>query len=219
MSGSISATSAGSNTTRSNGPRLSADLGTFLTLLTTQLRNQDPSKPMDTEQLTQQLVQFATVEQQLAGNQTLQSLLTLQQAGQLAESANLIGRRVTVESDTLPLQGGRAEIVLPAAGQAQRAVVEIRDSAGLLVRSETVPLSAASRRWTWDGRASGGRQRNDGAYSVTVTGRAQDGTSLPLTAAVTGEVTGAARIDGALMLRLGAATIGFDRLRELPNSL
>jgi len=218
MSGSISATSAGTSTARLNGPRLSADLGTFLTLLTTQLRNQDPSKPMDTEQLTQQLVQFATVEQQLAGNQTLRSLLDLQQAGQLAQSANLIGRRVTVESDTLPLQSGRAEVVLPAAGQAQRAVVEIRDSAGLLVRSETVTLGAEAKRWNWDGRDAGGRQRNDGAYRVTVTGRAQDGTSLPLTAAVTGEVTGAARMDGALMLRLGAATVGFDRLRELPNT-
>jgi flagellar basal-body rod modification protein FlgD len=214
MSGTISATSASPTT---SGPRLSADLGTFLTLLTTQLRNQDPSKPMDTEQLTQQLVQFATVEQQLAGNQTLQNLLNLQQAGQLAESASLIGRRVTVESDTLPLQSGRAEVALPAAGSARRAVIEIRDTAGTLVRSETVTLGAGATRWSWDGRDTRGTQRNDGAYRLTVTGRAEDGTSLPLTAAVTGEVTGAARLDGALMLRLGAATVGFDGLRELPN--
>jgi flagellar basal-body rod modification protein FlgD len=215
MSGSISATSA---TPARNTPRLSADLGTFLTLLTTQLRNQDPSKPMDTEQLTQQLVQFATVEQQLAGNQTLQSLLSLQQAGQLAESASLIGRRVTVESDTLPLQGGRAEVVLPAAGAARRAVVEIRDAAGQLVRSETVTLGAEAKRWSWDGRDARGTPRNDGAYRVTVAGRAEDGTAVPLTSAVTGQVTGAARVDGALVLRMGAATVGFDRLRELPNA-
>jgi len=217
MSGSISATTT-ATTPAPSGPRLSADLGTFLTLLTTQLRNQDPSKPMDTEQLTQQLVQFATVEQQIAGNQTLQSLLSLQQAGQLAETASLIGRRVTAESDTLPLQNGRAEVALPAAGAAQRAVIEIRDSAGTLVRNETVNLGGNATRWVWDGRDGRGVQRVDGAYRLALTGRAADGTSLPLTAEVTGQVTGAARIDGALMLRMGAATVGFDRLRELPNS-
>jgi flagellar basal-body rod modification protein FlgD len=218
MSGSISATSATSATPARSGPRLPADLGTFLTLLTTQLRNQDPGKPMDTEQLTQQLVQFATVEQQLAGNQILQSLLNLQQAGQLAQSATLIGRRVTVESDTLPLQAGRAEVALPAAGSARRAVIEIRDSAGQLVRSETVTLGAEARRWIWDGRDARGTQRNDGAYRVTVAGRAEDGTAVPLASAVTGQVTGAARLDGALVLRMGAATVGFERLRELPNT-
>jgi flagellar basal-body rod modification protein FlgD len=210
-------TAAGAATTRSASPRLSADLGTFLTLLTTQLRNQDPTKPMDTEALTQQLVQFATVEQQIQGNQTLGELLALQQAGQLAGSANLVGRRVTVESDTLPLQDGRAEVVLPAAGRARRATIEVTDSAGTLVRRETAMLGSAASSWRWDGRDARGNQKPDGAYRVTVTGQAEDGTAVPLTAAVSGTVTGASRVEGALTLRLGAASIGFDRLRELPG--
>jgi flagellar basal-body rod modification protein FlgD len=218
MSGSLSVNATGGSAAGSGTPRLSADLGTFLTLLTTQLRNQDPTKPMDTETLTQQLVQFATVEQQLAGNQTLQRLLTLQQAGQLAETASLIGRRVTVESDVLPLQDGRAEVVLPAAGAARRAVVEVQDATGTALRRETVTLGAAPTRWHWDGRDSRGTQRDDGAYRVVVTGRSDDGTDLPITAAVAGRVTGAARSDGALVLRLGAATVGFDQLREVPGS-
>jgi flagellar basal-body rod modification protein FlgD len=218
MSGTIGA--AGTATTTSSGSggtRLSADLGTFLTLLTTQLRNQDPTKPMDTETLTQQLVQFATVEQQIAGNQTLEQLLALQQAGQLANTAGLIGRRVTVESDSLPLQAGRAEIVLPAAGRSARALVEVQDSSGTTLRSEVVTLGAAPTSWQWDGRDSRGTQRADGAYRVVVTGRAADGTSQPLDFSVTGRVTGAARVEDALMLRLGSATVGFDRLRELPD--
>jgi flagellar basal-body rod modification protein FlgD len=218
MSGSLSVSATSGSTTGPAGPRLSADLGTFLTLLTTQLRNQDPTKPMDTETLTQQLVQFASVEQQLAGNQTLGRLLTLQQAGQLAETASLIGRRVTVESDTLPLQDGRAEVVLPAAGAARRAVIEVQDSTGAALRRETVTLGAGARSWVWDGRDDRGTRRADGAYRVVVTGRAEDGTDLPLAATVAGRVTGAARSDGELVLRLGAATIGFDRLREVPGS-
>jgi flagellar basal-body rod modification protein FlgD len=218
MSGSIAGAAGATGTTRSSGgPRLSADLGTFLTLLTTQLRNQDPTKPMDTETLTQQLTQFAGIEQQLSTNQTLERLLSLQQAGQLAQTAPMLGRQVTVESDVLPLQDGRAEVVLPAAGRARRAVVEVQDSAGTVLRSETVTLGAAATRWRWDGRDSRGTQRPDGAYRVVLAGRAEDGTGVPLTPAVSGRVTGAARIEGDLMLRLGAATVGFDRLRELPE--
>lgn len=221
MSGSIAPTqpaaSAGAAPRGNAGPRLSADLGTFLTLLTTQLRNQDPTKPMDTETLTQQLVQFATVEQQLQGNQTLGRLLELQQAGQLAGTADLIGRRVTLETDRLPLQDGSAELVLPAAGRAQAAMVEVRDAAGSVIRSATVPLGAAPTRWQWDGRDTRGMARPDGSYAVSVAGRAGDGTAVPLGFGVSGRVTGAARVEGELVLRLGAATVGFDRLRELPG--
>jgi flagellar basal-body rod modification protein FlgD len=221
MSGSIggtTATNGAGNAARNPGTRLSADLGTFLTLLTTQLRNQDPTKPMDTETLTQQLVQFATVEQQLAGNQTLQRLLDLQQAGQLAETSALIGRRVVAETDTLPLQGGRAEVLLPAAGAARRVAVEVRDAAGALVAGGTATLGAQPSSWVWDGRDAAGRQLPDGAYRVAVAGRAEDGTAVPVAATIAGRVTGAARIDDALVLRMGATTVGFDRLREVPGS-
>ncbi|MGG5817565.1 flagellar hook assembly protein FlgD [Falsiroseomonas sp. HW251] len=217
MSGSIAglqSTVAGSN----SSPRLSADLGTFLKLLTTQLQNQDPTKPMDTEQLTQQLTLFATVEQQIQGNQTLSQLLALQQAGQLANSAAMVGRRVTVESDTLPLQGGQAEIVLPAAGRATRATVEIRDAAGSAILRQPVTLGPQPTRWPWDGLDGRGNQRPDGSYRVVLTGEAEGGATVALTPAVTGTVTGAARVDGNLMLRFGTATIGFDKVRELPNA-
>jgi len=219
MSGSIGATTTATAEGGSRGgPRLSADLNTFLRLLTTQLRNQDPTKPMDTETLTQQLVQFATVEQQITSNQTLNRLLDLQQAGQLAGTAPLMGRRVTVESDRLPLQDGRGEIVLPPAGRASRATIEIRDATGALLRSETVALGPGATRWSWDGRDARGAQRPDGAYDVAVTGHAADGTATPLDFSVSGRVTGAARVDGDLVLRLGAASAGFHRLRELPGS-
>ena len=217
MSGSITGTSATGAAAGGAGPRLSADLGTFLTLLTTQLRNQDPTKPMDTETLTQQLVQFASVEQQLVANRTLERLLSLQQAGQLAESAYLIGQRVVVQSDLLPLQGGRAEVVLPAAGRAARAVVEVQDASGTVLGRDTVTLGGGPLSWAWDGRDAQGVQRPDGAYRVVVTGRTEDGTAVPLDAAVAGRVTGAARLEDGLVLRLGAVSVGFDRLREVPG--
>lgn len=207
----------GSAAAASGGLRLSADLGTFLTLLTTQLRNQDPTKPMDANSLTQQLVQFATVEQQLRGNQTLERLLTLQQAGQLADAAGLVGRRVTVESDRLPLQAGSAEIGLPAAGRARVARIEISDGAGTVIRTEEVRLGAGPTMWRWNGADAAGVVRPDGAYRVAVEGRAEDGAAVPLGFTVAGLVTGAGREGGDLVLRMGGATVGFDRLRELPG--
>ena len=127
MSGSIatataSGTAAGSTTTGSAATRLGADLNTFLTMLTTQLQNQDPTNPLDTNQMTNQLVQFASVEQQIAINQNLTSLIDLQQTAQLTAAAPLLGRQVEVTSDQLALQNGSAEIRLPAAGTATSAV-------------------------------------------------------------------------------------------------
>jgi flagellar basal-body rod modification protein FlgD len=219
MSGTVTAAGAAAGATASGigTPKLSADLGTFLTLLTTQLRNQDPTKPMDTETLTQQLVQFATVEQQLAGNKTLEQLLSLQQAGQLANTAPLIGSRVTVETDALPLQGGSAVVVLPAAGQARSATIQVLDAAGTTIRSTTVTLGAQPTYWAWDGTDTGGTARPDGTYQVVVNARTADGTATPVSTAVNARVTGATRIDGHLMLRLGSAMVGFDKLRELPG--
>jgi flagellar basal-body rod modification protein FlgD len=86
-----------------------------------------------------------------------------------------------------------------------------------VIRRDTTALGAAAGSWRWDGRDARGNQRPDGAYRVAVTGQAEDGTTVPLTAAVSGTVTGASRVEGALTLRLGAASIGFDRLRELPG--
>src|SRR5919112_3505074 len=73
------APSAGSGvptTSAANNATLAKNFDTFLSLLTTQLKNQNPLEPLDTNQFTQQLVQFAGVEQQIKSNETLNSLLT-----------------------------------------------------------------------------------------------------------------------------------------------
>ena len=71
---------------------------TFLQLLTTQLQNQDPLDPMDTSQFTEQLVEFASVEQQINENTNLQTLITLQQTSEATQAMQLIGSTVTVNS-------------------------------------------------------------------------------------------------------------------------
>ncbi len=219
MSGSISASSSAASSGARQGTTtgLSGDFSTFLTLLTTQLRNQDPSQPMDANQLTQQLVQFATVEQQMNTNQTLERMLSLQQAGQMADAASLVGRDVSVAGNVLPLQNQAAQVNLPAAGQARTTRIEVQDNSGNLVRRTDVTLGPNATTWNWDGKDQRGSQRADGAYRVTISGRAADGTAATVDTTLTGRVTGVGREGTDLVLRMGRANIPFSQLRDLPQ--
>jgi flagellar basal-body rod modification protein FlgD len=202
-----------------NGTRINADFNMFLTMLTTQLRNQDPTKAMDAQQMTQQLVQFATVEQQLAANERLDRMIGLQEASQLTASAPLIGRMVEVEADRLALQGGEARLRLPAAGaQGNRATVAVLDSQGRTLRSQEVTLGGAPQDWRWDGRDGAGRQLPDGAYGVRVVAQGGDGRARDVGFSVIGRATAAERRDGEVQLRLGGLAVGFDRLRGLAEA-
>ncbi|MCX8135338.1 MAG: flagellar hook assembly protein FlgD [Roseococcus sp.] len=222
MSGTIasaSAPAAGTGSAGRAGTRINADFDMFLTLLTTQLRNQDPTRAMDAQQMTQQLVQFAGVEQQIAANQRLERLIALQEAGQLTASAPLIGRWVEVESDRLSLQGGEARLRLPAAATAgERAVVSVLDAQGRLLLSREVRLAAAPQEWRWDGRDAAGRPLPDGAYAVRVSTTGSGGETRALAFSVIGRATAAERRDGQVQLRLGALAVGFDKLRGLAES-
>ncbi|HZH47687.1 MAG TPA: flagellar hook assembly protein FlgD [Roseococcus sp.] len=212
MSGTI-ASIAPNATAASTRPRLNADFNTFLNLLTTQLRNQDPTKAMDAQQMTQQLVQFASVEQQLAVNQNLERLVTLQQGSQVVAAAPLMGRMVEVESDQLSLQGGQAALRLPAAGPARSARIEVQDANGRVLRAAEVPLGAAATTWRWDGRDSQGRPQAEGAYRFAVTGATAAGAPAPVAAGVLARATAVERQDGEVRLKLGALSVEFGKLR------
>ncbi|MBL6454018.1 flagellar hook assembly protein FlgD [Belnapia sp. T6] len=195
---------------------IAGDFNTFLTLLTTQLKNQDPTKAMDTNEMTNQLVSFASVEQQIAVNSNLTKLIALQQGAQLTAAAPLIGQQVEVESDQLSLQDGAAALRLPAAGAARQAVVRVLDSANRILRQETVTLGPKAQDWRWDGRSGSGVRQADGAYRFTIAGRDAAGVDQPLAATVLATATAAQRpAGGDIQLSLGALSVGFDAVRGL----
>ena len=215
MSASIAAASANAASSTAQSPRLAGDFNTFLTLLTTQLKNQSPTDPLDTNQMTNQLVQFASVEQQVAMNQNLQRMLTLEQTSQLTASAPLIGRQVEVEADSLTLQGGTGTIRLPASNGAQTAQVTVFGAGNRVLRQETIRLGSAPSNWSWDGRAANGQTMPDGAYKVQVAGVNANGQAQALGFTSLGKVTGAERVNGDLKLVLGQLQVGFDKLRSV----
>ena len=218
MSGSIAAASANAATSTAQSPKLAGDFNTFLTLLTTQIKNQTPTDPLDVNQMTNQLVQFASVEQQIAMNQNLQSLVSLEQASQLTASAPLIGRKVEVDATQISLQSGSGALKLPAAGSSQTAQVTIRGSGNQIIRQETVQLGSGPTTWSWNGLNGSGVTMPDGAYNASVTGIGAGGKTeaLPFTSLAT--VTGAERVNGQLQLLMGQLRAGFDKLRSVSSS-
>src|SRR6186713_354629 len=100
------ATAASSNSSSATGvtrDTLASNFTTFLQLLTTQLKNQNPLDPLDTNQFTQQLVQFAQVEQQLKSNDQLSTLVTLQQTAQQTQALGYVGNTVAVDGEKATL--------------------------------------------------------------------------------------------------------------------
>jgi flagellar basal-body rod modification protein FlgD len=219
MSGSI-AQPAGpvSAATAAARPRFSADLDSFLKLLTTQLRNQDPTKAMDSQQMTQQLVQFASVEQQLAVNSNLERLIAIQQGEQLVAAAPLVGRVLEVQSDRLALQQGAATIRLPAAGAARSARVEILDAQGRTIRTTDLRLGSTATDWRWDGVDRAQLRRPDGTYGLRVTGFGAQGEAAPVTATVLARATAVERQDGEVRLMMGGLAVPFSNLRSVINN-
>ena len=213
-----SGTTGTSGTARAARPAstgLGADFNTFLTLLTTQLRNQDPTNAMDVNKMTEQLVSFSGVEQQVATNTNLQQLITMQQGSQLTAASGLLGRQLEMESSNLALQNGAAALRLPAAGTASTATVQVTNGSGRVVTEQALTLGSTPGTWRWDGKDSSGRQLADGAYAFTVQGRDATGTAVTITAGMLATATGATRGTSGVNLNFGTLTLGFDRMRSV----
>lgn len=141
----------------------------FMSLLVTQLQNQDPLNPMDNAQVTTQLAQLSTVSgiQQL--NTSLQSLMSNYQATQSLQSASMIGHKVLVNGSTINFTGSPAQFGATLAGAADTVKVSVLNSAGQAVDSYNVgPQPAGVMPLQWDGTTTGGATAAPGVYSFQV---------------------------------------------------
>ena len=196
--------------------QLASNFKDFLSLLTTQLQNQDPTAPLDTNQFTSQLVQFTSVQEQINTNATLGQLLTATQAQQLSQASSLVGKTVNFTSPQLPLQNGTASLQFQSVG-AQPVQVSIADANGAVIQSATVNAVNGNNTWTWNGAASNGTAQPDGSYTATVTGMTASGTSGALPFTVSGTVTGAEQVNNAVQLLFGSQAVSFGNVVSLGN--
>jgi flagellar basal-body rod modification protein FlgD len=183
-----SAATAASSTTKPSSKGIAQNFDSFLLLLTTQLKNQSPLDPLDTNQFTQQLVQFASVEQQLRSNDTLAALLATAKAANTSTAASFIGRQVTADGTTTRLSNGTARWVLNAARNASQAVITIRDKNGGVVATRTGALTAGAQSFVWDGKTSTGASAPDGDYTITVAAIDTSGQGVSVKTEISGRV-------------------------------
>ena len=203
---SSAASAASTSATNSS---ISGNFNQFLSLLTTQLKYQDPLSPMDSTQFTSQLAQFATVEQTSNLNTNVQSLISLTQGNQAAAAINYIGRSVQVSNPTTGLQNGSANYTYTLPSQAASTVLSIKNSLGNTVYITQGQTGAGTQSFTWNGQDSSGNQLPDGNYTLTVT--AVDNTGNPITATVgsIGTVNGLDSSTGKLNLIVDGTPVPF----------
>jgi flagellar basal-body rod modification protein FlgD len=171
---------------------LNTSYQTFLTLLTTQLKNQDPSSPEDPDQFTTELVQMTGVQQQLLSNQLLQQLVNASPSQGVTSDVGLIGQTVSASTPSATLTSGAAtwDYTLPSA--VSNATVTVTDSSGDVVYSGTAPSFAAGvHSYTWNGESNSGTQQpNGGTYTLTMSATDPSGAAVTPTIGVTGTATG-----------------------------
>jgi flagellar basal-body rod modification protein FlgD len=176
----------------------------FLTLLTTQLQHQDPTAPLDTNQFTQQLVQFSQVEQQLKGNAKLDSIIAnTGSTSQISSLLGYVGLNATINSAQGVLANGSAIWTVTAPSAADNADVSISDSSGRKIANYKQTLRAGDQKITWDGLDSGGNKVPDGIYSIAVAGTNSAGTSFTATSKISTQISGIDSSSGVATLIAG----------------
>jgi len=182
---------------------------TFLTLLTTQLQNQDPLSPLDTNQFTQQLTQMTGVEQQLLSNQLLQQLVSQSQGGGLTGAVSLIGQPVTATDTTAVLQNGTATWQFSTATQPTSMNATITDSSGNVVfTSGLTPNGSGAQSFTWNGENSAGvQQSNGGTYTLSINATGPTGASVPVSTNISGTATAVQQVNGVTMVTVNGVQV------------
>ncbi|MBD1545351.1 flagellar hook assembly protein FlgD [Roseibium aggregatum] len=158
----------------------------FLSILTTQVQNQDPLNPMDSSEYTSQLVQYSSVEQSIQTNKYLEQLVSSMAANQASNYVNYLGSTVTASGSTAMLEDGNANwsYTLP---ENASGTVTIKNSNGATVYSGDVNLSKGSGTYSWDGVGSSGNAP-DGAYTVSFDLKNAAGNSILAKTEVSGKV-------------------------------
>jgi flagellar basal-body rod modification protein FlgD len=147
---------------------IASNFTNFLQLLTTQLKNQNPLDPLDTNQFTQQLVQFAQVEQQMKSNDQLASLVSLSKSAEATTALAYVGGTVVVDGATAELSSTGATWMYNVAKPAS-ATITIKDATGQTAYSGKVAVNPGDQKFTWDGRGNDGTAWPAGNYTLTAT--------------------------------------------------
>lgn len=204
ISSLTSSTSTTGSTAQTDAVSLGNDMQTFLTLLLTQLQNQDPTSPMDVNQFTQQLVQFSQIEQQIKQNDKLDSILSMLSSQQSSDALQYIGQEVQAVGDTNYLEDGKASWSYGVPDGASSVTLNVYDSEDNLVYTQQGDTSDGRHDFDWNGVTKNGQQMEDGGeYRLEVVAKDSSGKTLDADVLVRGVVTAVETYDGQPYLIVG----------------
>jgi flagellar basal-body rod modification protein FlgD len=186
-------TSTATTTTSSSSSTSSTSLTSneFLSLLVSELQNQDPLNATSTTDFINQLTSYANFSQQQSINTNLSALAGSFSSLVTLNSVNYIGHTVVAKTDTATLSNGSATFGYSLSSAADNVAITVKDSSGNTVWTGTGTGNSGSNTFTWDGKDSSGNQLSDGGqYTISVTATDSAGNSVFNYATVTGTVTG-----------------------------
>jgi flagellar basal-body rod modification protein FlgD len=205
------------DTTALGRTRLAENFDTFLSLLTTQLKNQDPLSPLDSNQFTQQLVQMTGVEQQIASNDLLKQLVSNTGSG-ISNAVSLIGKDVSAVSNNAQLGNGKADWTYKLKLDAADTKIEVLNDKGTVVHTEAASDNkAGDHAYSWNGKDMGGNKLADGVYTLRVTAKDSTGAAVTSTTYVQGRVTGVEQLDGSTYITVNGGKVLWDTVTSVKD--
>jgi len=213
------ASSTGQAAGNAASQQLAGNFDTFLQLLTTQLQNQDPLDPLDTNQFTQQLVEFASVEQQVNTNTNLQTLVSLQQTSEVTSALQLVGSSVTVGGSSATLSNATntpATWTLTASGPGT-ANITITNASGQTVYTGTTAINAGTQTYSWNGQGNSGQSWPDGTYTLSVNATGANGQPVTVSTQVQGTVSGVDLSQSPPTLIVNGQNVAISQVTSMTN--
>lgn len=207
--------SSGGSTNALASQQIAGNFQSFLTLLTTQLQNQNPLSPLDTNQFTQQLVEFAGVQQQLNTNDSLATLVSLQQTAQSTQALGFVGKTAVVTGSTAALTNGSAtwDLNVPTNSNVN---ISITNSTGQTVFSGNYTATAGNNQsFPWNGKGNDGTQWPDGQYKLTATAADSSGNPVAVTTEIQGVVSSVDLTQSPPLLSINGQTYTVNQIKGI----
>jgi flagellar basal-body rod modification protein FlgD len=214
VNNATTSTSSSSSSTGVDSNTLAGNFQTFLTLLTTQLKNQNPLDPLDTNQFTAQLVQFAQVEQQLKSNDQLATLVSIEKSAQSTTALAFVGQNIAVDGQTATLKNSSAtwsfQVPKPIS-----ATVTVKSATGQTVYSGSFTMDTGLQNFAWDGRDNTGTLWPDGKYTISITGKDASGQTVSVPTEVEGLVDSVDLTQTPPVLSMGGQNYTLDKVKRV----
>lgn len=216
VSSTTSSTSSSTSTATATSTA-SASYNTFLTLLTTQLQNQDPLNPTNTDTFTSEMIQLSGVEQELAIEGQLETIST--NLSTLTESNGLgyMGKTVTASGDTTAMQSGTAKWDYTLDSAASTVTLAVEDSDGNTVYTTSGDTTSGTHSFSWDGTTTSGGTETSGDYKLVVTAKDASGATVSTSTQLVGTVTGVDSSSGSTVLKIGDISVSVSNVDSISS--